>query len=120
MDSLSGFTVFVRVAETRSIVGAARTLGVSASAVGKRVARLEEKLGVRLFHRSTRSITLTAEGSLFLERSRRILAEIEATELELSQSRETPRGACGSACRWSAGWSCRRSPISCRPIRTSS
>ena len=41
MDSLSGFTVFVRVAETRSIVGAARTLGVSASAVGKRVARLE-------------------------------------------------------------------------------
>ncbi|PYB01427.1 LysR family transcriptional regulator, partial [Pseudomonas aeruginosa] len=56
------------------------------------VARLEEKLGVRLFHRSTRSITLTAEGSLFLERSRRILAEIEATELELSQSRETPRG----------------------------
>lgn len=92
MDSLSGFTVFVRVAETRSIVGAARTLGVSASAVGKRVARLEEKLGVRLFHRSTRSITLTAEGSLFLERSRRILAEIEATELELSQSRETPRG----------------------------
>ncbi len=57
MDSLSGFTVFVRVAETRSIVGAARTLGVSASAVGKRVARLEEKLGVRLFHRSTRSIT---------------------------------------------------------------
>ncbi|MBF3225489.1 LysR family transcriptional regulator, partial [Pseudomonas aeruginosa] len=43
MDSLSGFTVFVRVAETRSIVGAARTLGVSASAVGKRVARLEEK-----------------------------------------------------------------------------
>ena len=119
MDSLSGFTVFVRVAETRSIVGAARTLGVSASAVGKRVARLEEKLGVRLFHRSTRSITLTAEGSLFLERSRRILAEIEATELELSQSRETA-GACGSACRWSAGWSCRRSPISCRPIRTSS
>ena len=44
MDSPSGFTVFVRVAETRSIVGAARTLGVSASAVGKRVARLEEKL----------------------------------------------------------------------------
>ena len=41
---------------------------------------------------ATRSITLTAEGSLFLERSRRILAEIEATELELSQSRETPRG----------------------------
>lgn len=74
MDSLNGFVVFVQVAETRSFVAAGRVLGVSASAVGKSVARLEEKLGVRLFHRSTRSITLTAEGTLFLERSRRILA----------------------------------------------
>ncbi len=92
MDSLSGFTVFVQVAETRSFVAAGRLLGVSASAVGKSVARLEEKLGVRLFHRSTRSITLTAEGGLFLERSRRILAEIEAAELELSQATAAPRG----------------------------
>ena len=84
MDSLNGFVVFVQVAETRSFVAAGRLLGVSASAVGKSVARLEEKLGVRLFHRSTRSVTLTAEGTLFLERSRRILAEIEAAELELS------------------------------------
>ncbi|MFK8329821.1 LysR family transcriptional regulator [Pseudomonas sp. BJa5] len=92
MDSLNGFVVFVQVAETRSFVGAGRLLGVSASAVGKRVARLEEKLGVRLFYRSTRSVTLTAEGSLFLERSRRILAEIEAAELELSQASGAPRG----------------------------
>ncbi|GAB3392474.1 LysR family transcriptional regulator [Azotobacter armeniacus] len=92
MDSLSGFTVFVQVAETRSFVAAGRALGISASAVGKRVARLEEKLGVRLFHRSTRSIALTAEGTLFLERSRRILAEIEATELELSRTAGAPRG----------------------------
>lgn len=92
MDRLSGFVVFVQVAETRSFVAAGRLLGVSASAVGKRVARLEERLGVRLFHRSTRSITLTAEGSLFLERSRRVLGEIEAAELELSSSTATPRG----------------------------
>lgn len=92
MDSLNGFVVFVQVAETRSFVAAGRLLGVSASAVGKSVARLEEKLCVRLFHRSTRSVTLTAEGILFLERSRRILAEIEAAELELSQASETPRG----------------------------
>ncbi|WCG82497.1 LysR family transcriptional regulator [Pectobacterium sp. A5351] len=92
MDSLNGFVVFVQVAETRSFVAAGRLLGVSASAVGKSVARLEEKLGVRLFHRSTRSITLTAEGSLFLARSRRILAEIEAAELELSQTSAVPRG----------------------------
>lgn len=92
MDSLNGFNVFVQVAETRSFVAAGRLLGVSASAVGKSVARLEEKLGVRLFHRSTRSITLTAEGRLFLERSRRILAEIEAAEQELSQASGSPRG----------------------------
>lgn len=47
---------------------------------------------MRLFHRSTRSITLTAEGLLFLDRSRRILAEIEAAENELSQNAATPRG----------------------------
>jgi hypothetical protein len=47
---------------------------VSSSAIGKAVARMEERLGVRLFHRSTRSITLTAEGALFLERCRRIFA----------------------------------------------
>jgi DNA-binding transcriptional LysR family regulator len=92
VDSLSGFVVFVQVAETRSFVAAGRSLGMSASAVGKSVARLEDKLGVRLFHRSTRSITLTAEGTLFLERSRRILAEIEAAQMEISQATALPRG----------------------------
>ena len=92
MDRLSGFTVFVQVAETRSFVAAGRLLGVSASAVGKRVARLEQRLGVRLFHRSTRSITLTAEGAAFLERSRRVLAEIEAAEQEIAQAAAMPRG----------------------------
>jgi len=92
MESLNGFMVFVQVAELRSFVAAGRALGISASAVGKSIARLEEKLGVRLFHRSTRSITLTAEGGLFLVRSRRILAEIEAAEQELSQASEIPRG----------------------------
>ncbi|ESJ12473.1 MULTISPECIES: LysR family transcriptional regulator [unclassified Cupriavidus] len=92
MDSLNGFMVFVQVAETRSFVAAGRMLGVSASAIGKTVARLENKLGVRLFHRSTRSITLTAEGTRFLERSRRILAEIEAAQSELSEATKAPRG----------------------------
>lgn len=92
MDSLSGFNVFVQVADTRSFVSAGRQLGLSASAVGKNVARLEEKLGVRLFHRSTRSITLTAEGALFLDRCRRILAEVEAAQLELSHASGKPSG----------------------------
>lgn len=92
MDSVSTFNVFVQVAEARSFVGAAKALGVSASAVGKSIVRLEERLGVRLFHRNTRSVTLTAEGTLFLARSRKILAEIEAAENELSQTSGNPRG----------------------------
>src|SRR5437879_13489324 len=92
MDSLGSLNGFVVAAETRSFRVAGRQLGVSSSAIGKSVARMEERLGVRLFHRSTRSITLTAEGALFLERCRRIFSEIEAAELELSQTREAPRG----------------------------
>jgi DNA-binding transcriptional LysR family regulator len=92
MDSVTAFNVFVRVAETRSFVAAGQLLGVSASAVGKSVSRLESRLAVRLFHRSTRSISLTAEGSKFLERSRHILAEIVAAEAELSQASTVPRG----------------------------
>jgi DNA-binding transcriptional LysR family regulator len=92
MDSLGSLNAFVQAAEARSFTIAGRQLGVSSSAIGKAVARMEERLGVRLFHRSTRSITLTAEGALFLERCRRIFSEIEAAELELSQTHEAPRG----------------------------
>jgi DNA-binding transcriptional LysR family regulator len=92
MDNLGSWNAFVQAAEYRSFVAAGRHLGVSPSAIGKSIARLEERLGARLFHRSTRSITLTPEGSLFLERCRRIFCEIEAAELELSQANEAPRG----------------------------
>jgi DNA-binding transcriptional LysR family regulator len=92
MDSLGSISVFVLVAQTRSFTDAGRVLGVSSSAVGKSIARIEERLRVRLFHRSTRSITLTGEGALFLERCRRILAEVEAAEQELTQTAASPRG----------------------------
>ncbi len=65
---------------------------ISPSGVGKAVARLEERLGVRLMHRSTRTIRLTPEGTLFLERCRRIFCEIEAAEQVLSQIQAAPRG----------------------------
>jgi DNA-binding transcriptional LysR family regulator len=81
-----------RTAETPSFAEAGWLLGVSSSAVGKSIARTEDRLGVRLFHRSTRSMTLTAEGSLFLERCRRILGEVEAAEAELSDAAGSPRG----------------------------
>ncbi|UPG96025.1 LysR family transcriptional regulator [Luteibacter aegosomatissinici] len=92
MDSFGSLHTFVRVAETRSFVDAGRVLGVSAAAVGKSVARLEASMGVRLFHRSTRSVTLTAEGHLFLARCRRILAEAEAAKTELSERVGNPQG----------------------------
>ncbi|MGV8921081.1 MAG: LysR substrate-binding domain-containing protein [Pseudomonas sp.] len=92
MDSLSGIVAFVQVAETRSFTEAGRILEVSSSAIGKSVARVEERLGVRLFHRSTRSVTLTSEGELFLERCKRIIDELDAAQLELSQLSAAPRG----------------------------
>jgi DNA-binding transcriptional LysR family regulator len=92
MDSLNALSVFVRAAETRSFTDAGRRLSVSSSAVGKTISRLEDRLGVRLFHRNTRSITLTPEGELFLESCRRIFSEIDRIELELSQSKAAPKG----------------------------
>ncbi|MBV7503387.1 LysR family transcriptional regulator [Achromobacter sp. ACM05] len=92
VESLSAIAAFVQAAEMRSYSEAARHLDVSASAVGKSVCRLETRLGVRLLHRSTRSITLTAEGAVFLERCRRILCELESAELELSKTRQAPQG----------------------------
>ena len=92
MNEIAGLPVFVQVAEMQSFVAAGRILGISASAVGKSIARLEERLGVRLFHRSTRSIRLTQEGLIFFDRCRRILAEIKSAELELLGAVELPRG----------------------------
>ena len=92
MDSLGPLNAFVQAADARSFTAAGRQLGVSSSAIGKAVARLEERLGVRLFHRSTRAIALTPEGALFLRRCRRILSEAEDAELEIAQTQGAPRG----------------------------
>lgn len=92
MDSLSGIVAFVRTAETLSFVAAARALGLSPSAVGKNVARLEQSMGVRLFQRSTRRVHLTAEGALFFERCRRILDDLQDAEAMLSHAVQAPRG----------------------------
>ncbi|MBK5528920.1 LysR family transcriptional regulator [Pseudomonas sp. TH08] len=92
MDSLNTLSVFVSVAETRSFVATGRLFGVSASAIGKSITRLEERFGVRLFNRSTRSVMLTEDGTRLLERSLRILGEIAAAEEEFSQTHATPRG----------------------------
>src|SRR5260370_23904385 len=77
LDSLGALSVFVRAAEARSFTHAGRQLGLSSSAIGKAVARLEERLSVRLFHRNTRTVTLTQERKLFLQSRRRISFQID-------------------------------------------
>ncbi|WP_334184797.1 LysR family transcriptional regulator [Novosphingobium sp.] len=92
MDQLVALNAFVQTSETGSFVAAGRQLGLTASAIGKAVARLEEQLQVRLFHRNTRNMALTEEGRMFLERCRRIFAEMEAAREELAQTHVAPRG----------------------------
>lgn len=92
MDNLGALHVFVSAAENRSFTLAGQQLGISSSAVSKAIVRLETRLKVRLFHRSTRSINLTPEGSIFLARCRRIFCEIEAAEIELLHMQSLPQG----------------------------
>ncbi|MDE1182412.1 LysR family transcriptional regulator [Paraburkholderia sp.] len=92
LDRFGSLNVFLRAAETRSFTEAGRQLGISSSAVGKAISRLEKRLGARLFHRSTRSIALTPEGATFLTRCQRIALEIEAAETELAHANAAPRG----------------------------
>jgi len=92
VDGLNGLGLFLAVAEERSFAAAARRLGLSPSATGKAVARLEARLGIPLFNRTTRQVSLTAEGELLLDRARRIREEWRETEASLSQGKAVPHG----------------------------
>ncbi|RAI02272.1 LysR family transcriptional regulator [Acuticoccus sediminis] len=88
----SDLAFFVLLARRESFSATARELGVSASAVSRRLVRLEDRLGVRLLHRTTRRVRLTGEGEAYFGEASRILGEIEALEHSLSQARDTPSG----------------------------
>ena len=92
LEALTGIPVLVRVAETESFSEAARQLGISPSGVSKTISRLEERLGVRLFDRTTRKVAITEEGRRFYERCRQIVSDIEEAETELTETRARPRG----------------------------
>ncbi|AKG68355.1 D-malate degradation protein R [Serratia fonticola] len=92
MESLTSILSFVKTAESLSFVSAARAIGISATAVGKNVARLEGSLNVRLFQRSTRKVSLTVEGEMFYQRCRKILDDLQDAEAMLSHSVQAPRG----------------------------
>lgn len=80
MDRLDEWRVFTLVAGLRSFIGAARALGRSPQAITRSVRSLEARLGTRLLHRTTRSVSLTGDGERHLARGRRVLAEIDLLE----------------------------------------
>ncbi|MDQ0741231.1 LysR family transcriptional regulator [Pseudomonas sp. W4I3] len=92
LDRLTGLIAFARTASLGSYTAAARDLSVSPSAVSKSVQRLEEHLGLRLFSRTTRSLTLTPEGRELYERALRVIREIEDIEQTAVASRGEPSG----------------------------
>jgi DNA-binding transcriptional LysR family regulator len=91
-ERLSGIEAFVQAVETGSFARAAEKLRLTRSAVGKSVARLEQRLGARLFHRTTRAQSLTEDGHAYYERCRRALDEIDAAEAALDAGRREPAG----------------------------
>ena len=92
MDSLHGIFVFLRVAEAGTLSGAARALGVSTSAVSATLARLERRLSVRLLNRTTRRLSVTAEGAEFYARCKQITADLEEAELTAGRAGRVPSG----------------------------
>ena len=80
MNLLAAIASFIKVVEAGSIVGAAKTLGVSAAAVSQTLNRLETHLGVRLLQRTTRRMALTENGALYYEKVRRIAADLESAQ----------------------------------------
>ncbi len=92
METLNSIECFVRSAEAGSFSEAARRLGLTAAAVGKNVAKLEAGLGVRLFQRSTRSLTLTEAGERFLREVRDGLATIQVAVANLASAGGQPAG----------------------------
>ena len=91
-ERLNSISIFVEVGQSDSFTAAARKLNITASGVSRAIARIEERLGVHLVNRTTRSIQLTAEGRLFFERCKQILNDLEEAENELNETRDEPTG----------------------------
>jgi len=92
MDRLRALELFVAVADHGSFTAAARAMRASPPAVTRAVAELEARLGVMLFHRSTRAVSLTTEGAGFVGQARRILSDLADAERELAGTQIEPSG----------------------------
>jgi LysR family transcriptional regulator for bpeEF and oprC len=92
MQSLQQIVAFAETAKYGTFAAAARATGSAPSALAKAVARLEQELGVRLFHRTTRQVSLTPDGERLYRRCQRLLLEIDEFHAEASGVREEPTG----------------------------
>jgi DNA-binding transcriptional LysR family regulator len=92
LDRLTGLEVFAKVAAIGSFSAAGRALGMSQTMVTKHIAALEARLGTKLFHRTTRRLSITEAGRSYLEASERILADMEAADAAVTADRVEPRG----------------------------
>jgi DNA-binding transcriptional LysR family regulator len=91
-ELLSSISIFVQVGQSDSFTSAARKLNISASGVSRSISRLEERLGVQLVDRTTRSINLTTDGQIYYERCKHILDDLAAAEDAIVHSRSEPSG----------------------------
>lgn len=92
MADVSDWAVFAKTAELKSLSAAGRDLRLSAAVVSNRIAKIERKLGVRLFNRTTRRVNLTEEGEIYYQHCVRILHEIEEIESNIGSRFDRPRG----------------------------
>lgn len=92
MDTLTRIGIFVEVARQQSFAAAARELGLSSSAVSKQVLNLETELRTKLLNRTTRQVSLTEEGALYLARASRALEELQEASEAINELKTTPRG----------------------------
>jgi LysR family transcriptional regulator for bpeEF and oprC len=92
MDQLLGMRVFARVAELGSFARAADAMDLSRAMASSYVAQLEKHLGTRLLHRTTRRVSVSPEGAVYLERCKRILTELQSADDELKLARARPQG----------------------------
>ena len=92
LDLLAGLRAFVRVAEIGSFSAVAREANTSQSAITRQVGQLEEHFGVRLFHRTTRRLSLTEDGGVLLDHARRLLEDADAMQEQVGQNSSLPTG----------------------------
>ncbi|PVA08243.1 LysR family transcriptional regulator [Thalassorhabdomicrobium marinisediminis] len=92
MDQVTRIGIFLAVVKAQSFAGAARSLGMTSSAVSKQVQNLEQDLGVKLLNRTTRHVAVTEEGAIYSERAKRALLDLQEAEEELHALKAQPRG----------------------------